>query len=120
MEQAKGFTLLELLVVIAIVGIISAIAIPEYAEYRKRGYDMRARSDLYMVAIAEETYFIDNEKYLTCTDDACTALPGVIHLSNGVALAMKAGTAGFTGTSSHPSGSGKVYRWESEGGGMME
>ena len=120
MKIESGFTLLELLVAIAIVGIISGIALPQYAEYRQRGFDARARSDLYMVALAEESYFIDNETYLSCANQDCAELPGVSRLSNGVSLTIVAADQSFTGSSTHPKGTGKIYKWESESGGLIE
>ena len=44
-NNEKGFTLIELMIVIAIIGILSAIAIPNFLSYRQKGYDAQALSD---------------------------------------------------------------------------
>lgn len=58
-----GFTLIELLVVIAIIGILAAIAIPQFAAYRRRGYDSDAKSAVKNMATAQEAYFVDKNTY---------------------------------------------------------
>ena len=117
--KEKGFTLIELLVVIAIIGILAAIAIPQFAEYRERGFDARARSDLRNVATAEEAYFVDNEVYFDCADATCTTLPGISALSDGTSLAITSADTAFTGTSTNTRGSGAQYTWDSAQGGFL-
>ena len=115
-----GFSLVELIVVIAIVSALTAIAVPHYAEYRAKAFDMRALEDLRNVAIAEEAYFAESERYLACANAACAILPGIARLSEGVSLAVEVESDTFSGTSTHPSGSGRLYRWESAEGGLVD
>ena len=59
-SDKKGFTLIELMIVIAIIGILSAIAIPNFLSYRKKGMDSAAVSqgkNFYNLSMAD---FSDN------------------------------------------------------------
>jgi prepilin-type N-terminal cleavage/methylation domain-containing protein len=68
LNNKKGFTLIELLIVIAIIGILAAIAIPVFAQYKTRGYDADTKSHLHNIFLACKSYWGDNG-----TNPACTA-----------------------------------------------
>lgn len=118
-HPASGFTILELLIALVIVGILTATTLPRYQHFRKQAYDSRALTDLRTVALAEESYFLDNERYLACQNDTCANLPGITKLSPGTSLAVTTSAEGFIGESQHKQGTGRKYRWDSLGGGLV-
>ncbi len=118
MKKESGFTLIELLVVIAIIGILAAIAIPQFSEYKKKAFNGRAQTDLRNGITSEEAYFVDEEQYASCSNDCVGVLPGFV-LSQGVQIdfeaADSAGTADeFSGASCHDQGD-REYAWASTG-----
>jgi len=72
--RQAGFTLIELMIVVAIIGILAAIAIPQFSSYRQQAFNAAAESNLRNIITAEETYFVDNNySYLAV---AATQGPG--------------------------------------------
>ena len=65
LTDKKGFTLIELMIVIAIIGILAAIAIPQFAKYRRKAYNSAALSDLKNVRTEIEAYYADHDSYPT-------------------------------------------------------
>lgn len=62
-KTEKGFTLIELLIVVAIIGILAAIAIPQFAAYRQKAFDAAAASDIKTMRTELEGYYTDNFHY---------------------------------------------------------
>jgi len=62
-KTAAGFTLIELLIVVAIIGILAAVAIPQFSQYRAKAYNMAAQSDLRNIKTVMESYHYDYSSY---------------------------------------------------------
>lgn len=59
-KDDEGFTLIELLVVVVIIGVLVAIAVPVYLNYRKGAADKSAQSDVRGAVSTIEQYYTDN------------------------------------------------------------
>ena len=91
LKNQKGFTLIELLVVVAIIGILAAIAIPQFASYRAQAFCASVVSDVKNSVTSAEAFYAQNQKYTgfavsnlsknvsvtpTVTDTAITTISG--------------------------------------------
>lgn len=63
MNHKKAFTLIELLIVVAIIGILAAIAVPNFLNAQVRSKVARSEADIRSIATAVEMYKLDNNHY---------------------------------------------------------
>jgi prepilin-type N-terminal cleavage/methylation domain-containing protein len=113
LKNQKGFTLVELLVVVAIIGILAAIAIERFSQYRAKAHCARVESDVKNAVTTLEAQYADTESY-----DGATLIS-----SKDVSLATTAAAQDIgTVTASHancPKGTftfdptaAEVYSWQ--------
>jgi prepilin-type N-terminal cleavage/methylation domain-containing protein len=65
LKNTRGFTLIELLIVMVIIGILAAIAVPQFVSVKTKSFDSEAKSDLRNMIAAQEVYFADAQAYQT-------------------------------------------------------
>jgi prepilin-type N-terminal cleavage/methylation domain-containing protein len=113
LDDKSGFTLIELLVVVAIIGLLAAIAIPQFAAYRKRGFEASVRSDLKNAAIAQEAYYAAYVRYQDATPADGTNLPG-FEPTDRVTVAVTVPSATqFTLSATHANCGATVWSYDS-------
>jgi len=109
-RRSSGFTMIELMVVVAIIGVLVAIAIPEFAGRQGKAFDARVMQDARNAATAEEAYFDDNSAYF---DGDCSAMPGVNLSPDVTCRATATSGASFSIETSHPRAS-RTCTWTSD------
>jgi type IV pilus assembly protein PilA len=115
MKNQKGFTLIELMIVIAIIGILAAIAIPQFSAYRKRSYNSAAQADLRNAATAQEAYFVDSQLYATAVANLVPATYG-LYTSQNVSLSVATANASTYQMISYHSSGDKTWTIVGPGG----
>jgi len=78
----RAFTLIELLIVVAIIGILAAIAVPNFLNAQLRAKIAKAESEMKTIADALSMYFLDNNNY---PPDGTNAYFGHKHLTTPIA-----------------------------------
>jgi type IV pilus assembly protein PilA len=100
----QGFTLIELMIVIAIIGILAAIAIPQFSSYRLRSFNSAANEDLRNAQTAQETYFVDAKSYANAISLLTGSRYGLFISERVTVTITSATTSGYVMSSYHSSG----------------
>ncbi len=107
-KNQKGFTLIELMIVVAIIGILAAIAIPNFRNYQMKAKTAEAKTNLGAIRTSQEAYRAENDAYLVCAAAPAT-VPGVAKIAFG-------GNANFTALGWAPTGT-VYYSYQVAAGG---
>ncbi len=101
--RRSGFTLMEVLIVMTILGILAAIAIPNYSEYIQRGHRSDAKALLLQAAQWQERIRTETNAYANALPAGLTAVPATGTARYNVSVAIAGGgytlTAAPTGAS---------------------
>lgn len=108
MGGERGFTLIELLIVVVIIGVLAAVAVPQFSSSKEQAFDAAAKSDLRNLMSAQEAYLYDFSTYASSTDDLET--DENFNSSTGVEASVALeGSTGYRADASHESSS-RCYR----------
>lgn len=106
---SRGFTLIEALIVMTLLGILAAVAIPNYSRYVTRGNLVEATNALSEYRVRMEQFYQDNRAYQNATGNCGAAVP--TNLQNfAITCAIAAAGQAYTATATGAAGvAGFVY-----------
>ena len=102
-KREEGFTLIELLIVIAIIGILAAIAIPQFNQYKARAYDTASKADLHNIYLACKAYWSDSGSDQSCSETEAGGANYGFAQSPNVTVSASGNETAWTATAVHSS-----------------
>ena len=114
--RQKGFTLIEVLIIISIIGVLAAIAVPQFVTYRERAYDSQAKASLHNLYLACKAYWAVKGSAAECTLASASDYSeyGFTHDSAVKVTVAAAKESDFSSEAQHKL-STKLYSIDSEG-----
>ena len=116
LEGEKGFTLIELLIVIAIIGILAAIAIPQFSAYKERAYNSDTQATLHNLFLSCKAYWADEGSGSSC--DTTTITSTTYGYTQSASMTVTIGTAteaDFAATAANSNASGVTFSIDAAG-----
>jgi type IV pilus assembly protein PilA len=135
-KDDEGFTLIELLVVVVIIGVLVAIAVPVYLNYRQGAADKSAQSDVRGAISAVEQFYTNNGNAYPATKatanagdniildtvagGGATTSTSTITISDKTQLGYNYVSSSYVICANNTGGSGKWYKYDSTAGGSVK
>ena len=105
LRKNEGFTLIELMIVVAIIGILAAIAIPNFMNYQCKSKQSEAKQNLGTIAKGEEAYLAEYDVYSSSLGNIGFATKGTPRYSY---VVTANGATGYSATATAPNLKGTV------------
>ena len=109
LRKSQGFTLIELMIVVAIIGILAAIAIPNFLTYQCKSRQTEAKTNLGAIGTGNEAYFAENDSYAGTTQQVGFRPKGTVRYVYTITNSTSTFTATADGTQAQVLGDQWLY-----------